>query len=132
MTAGPDITSLADLRAKANKLDQRQAALRPGIALVERPDGNHRQVWAWPGTKQTPKPLAAHPRTIDRLPAMTDTTITLRPRVTMLPDGTFRPEVVIDDGGQGDVRFGELCATADEARRWALQACESGNSGPTA
>jgi hypothetical protein len=87
MTAGPDITSLADLRAKPNKLDQRQAALRPGIALVERPNGDHRQVWAWPRAKQKP----AHPRTVDRLPAMADTTTTLRPRVTMLPDGTFRP-----------------------------------------
>src|ERR1700722_4199528 len=59
----------SDLRANPNKLDQRQAALRPGLALVERPDGDHRQVWAWPGAKQTPGPLAAHPRTVDRLPA---------------------------------------------------------------
>jgi hypothetical protein len=43
-----------------------------------------------------------------------------------------RPEIVIDDGGQGDVRFGEPCSAADEARRRALQACEAGNSGTTA
>ena len=70
MTAGPDITSLADPRAKRNdELDQRQAVLRPGLVLVRRSDGGHRQVWAWPGAKQTPGPLAAHARMVAALEA---------------------------------------------------------------
>ena len=48
----------------------------------------------------------------------------LRPRVTDMMNGTFRPEVVIDDGARGDIKLGAPVATIEEANRLAAAACE--------
>ena len=46
---------------------------------------------------------------------MTNPLYRLRPRVTDMHDGSFRPTVIGDDGAEGGIKFGEPLATVAEA-----------------
>lgn len=52
------------------------------------------------------------------------TTLRLRPRVQDMHNGTFQPIVVMEDGGDGRVIFGDPVATLKEAGDLACDACE--------
>ena len=59
----------------------------------------------------------------DRMPPLSRL---LLPHVTDMPDGTFRPEVVIGDDGLGDIHFGAPVDTLEMANRMAVEACKRG------
>lgn len=48
----------------------------------------------------------------------------LRPHISDMMNGTFRPEAVIRDAGRGDIKLGEPVATIKEASRRARKMCE--------
>ena len=48
---------------------------------------------------------------------MTNPLDRLRPRVTDMHDGSFRPEVMVDDGAEGGIKFGAPVAKAAKRAR---------------
>ena len=56
------------------------------------------------------------------IPQVTEKAL-LIPRVKHWPDHGWRGEVVISDGGLGDIIIGEFVATREEAERLASQVC---------
>ena len=48
----------------------------------------------------------------------------IRPRVSDVRDGTFRPEAVIRNTGGGDIEFGESMPTVEAAEKSARALCE--------
>lgn len=49
----------------------------------------------------------------------------LRPGVQRLESGSFRPQVTIDDGGNGSIRFGDPLTMLKDAGDAAREACEA-------
>ncbi len=48
---------------------------------------------------------------------MTNPLYRLRPRVTDMHDGSFRPKVIVDDGAEGGIKFGVPVAKAAKRAR---------------
>ena len=60
---------------------------------------------------------------------MTNPLDRLRPRVTDMHDGSFRPEVIVDDGAEGGIKFG---APVAKAAKRARASCEGSRGEPLA
>jgi hypothetical protein len=53
-----------------------------------------------------------------------ETILGLRPRVSDMKDGTFRPEAVIRNTGRGDIKFAKPLPTIEKAEKSARALCE--------